>query len=85
VSHFSKAKTTTKNSIIERRKAAAEKEEQLTGKPNEYILDRNANTATLKQHIFTGHSAQKEVTDKPNNIRAPISFGSGFGDAEPRF
>lgn len=61
------------------KKKVEEEEQKLTGKPNEYILDKQNNTATLKQHIFTGHSAQKEVTDKPNNIRAPIQFGSGQG------
>jgi len=83
VSHYSKAQPSNKIALEKRKKI--EKEEKLTAKPNEYIMDRHNNTATLKQHVFTGHSEQKEVTDKPNNIRAPISFGQGYGDSEPRF
>ena len=62
-----------------------EKEDKLTGKPNEYILDAYSNTAVLKQHSFSGHAQKKEVTDKPNNIRAPIPFGQGYDEPEPRF
>lgn len=46
VSHYSKAKTTNKIALEKRR--AVEKEDKLTAKPNEYIMDRHNNTATLK-------------------------------------
>ncbi len=48
------------------------KEDKLTSKPNEIIMSGVNNLATIKERNFTGHKVQKEVTDKPNNIRGPV-------------
>jgi hypothetical protein len=83
VSHFSKPNKPSKLTFLEKKKLL-EKDDKLTAKPNEYILDKKLGTATLKQQVFSGHTEQKDITDKPNNIRAPISFGTDF-DSMPRF
>ena len=54
------------------------KEDKLTAKPNEIIMSGTNNLATVKEHNFTGHKAQKEVTDKPNNIRAATGLTGGL-------
>lgn len=55
-------------------KGSPKKEYQLTAKPNQIIMDGQSQLATIKEDNFTGKRQQKEVTDKPNNIRAPIGF-----------
>ena len=50
------------------------KEDKLTLKPNEIIMNGQGNLATIKEHNFTGLPTKKEVTDKPNNIRAPMGL-----------
>ncbi len=68
LSHFSKA-TNNRPQMVKRHEP---KEEKITYKPNEIIM--TGNMATFKEHNFTGLKQQKEVTDKPNNIRAPLQF-----------
>lgn len=38
-------------------------------------MNGKGNLATVKEDIFTGIKQKRDITDKPNNIRAPIGFG----------
>lgn len=74
ISTFSKI-TGSRSNYTNKRASPVEKE--LTAKPNQIIMNGQGNLATIKEDHFTGKRQAKEVTGKPNNIRAPIGFAAG--------
>jgi hypothetical protein len=53
-------------------KKSPKKSSEVTAKPNNIIMKDNL--ATIRENNFTGLPEKRQITDKPNNIRAPIGY-----------